>query len=281
MKRRAPVAMILMVLVAGLLGTTLASAQDGPTQVGEEVTFIDPDGIIRGTVAIKEVADPFDGNEPSYPPEPGTRYVMLVTTFQAAIDQPFDAQPSQVMLQGTDGSLWTSTYVPRPADSTIPDLQSQQMAPDNRISGVITYSLPEDLVIERVVYQPAYDRLLSLLELAPGSAPAPGEAITYTNVAGASANVSSQVMDPFTDFDPGNPPAEGMRFVMLQPVFENVGSLPYWADPYRSRAARRPGLHLWALLGLSAPGLLGAAARVTDDEPGRPGLGPRRIRHPR
>jgi hypothetical protein len=39
-------------------------------------------------------------------------------------------------------------------------------------------------------------------------------------------------MDPFTGFDPAYPPAEGTRFVVLRPVFENVGELPYWAEPY-------------------------------------------------
>src|SRR3989304_6170972 len=167
MKRRVPVALISIVLVAGLVGASLATAQDGPTAVGEEVTFIDPDGIIRGTVTVREVADPFTGYDPGYQVEEGPRIVMLTVTFQAALDQQFDAQPSQVMLQADDGSLWTSVYVPRPADSTIPDLQGQLMAPDNRVSGVITYAVPEDRTIERVLYQPAYDRLLDLLELVP------------------------------------------------------------------------------------------------------------------
>ena len=168
MKRRAPLSLIPIVLVMGLVGTPLAIAQDGPTQPGEEVTFTDPDGIIRGTIAVREVADPFTGYDPSYAAEPGVRYVMLTVTYQAALDQQMDAQPYEIMLQSDDGRLWDSVYVPRPADSTIPDLQPQQLAPDNRISGVITYAVPEDVVIQRVVYQPAYDRLLTLLQLAPG-----------------------------------------------------------------------------------------------------------------
>ena len=137
MKRRAPLSLIPIVLVMGLVGTPLAIAQDGPTQPGEEVTFTDPDGIIRGTIAVREVADPFTGYDPSYAAEPGVRYVMLTVTYQAALDQQMDAQPYEVMLQSDDGRLWDSVYVQRPADSTIPDLQPQQLAPDNRISGVI------------------------------------------------------------------------------------------------------------------------------------------------
>jgi hypothetical protein len=200
--------------------------------VGEEVTFVDPDGIIRGTVAVREVADPFTGYDPGYPPEEGMRDVLLTVTFQAALDQQFDAQPSVVKLQASDGTLYTPVYIPRPADSMIPDLQAQLMAPDNRVSGIIAYTVPKDATIERVVYQPAYDRLLSLLELAPEAAPAPGGTVSYTDATGASASISTAVADPYTEFDPTYPPEPGTRFVMLQPVFENVGELPYWEDPY-------------------------------------------------
>jgi hypothetical protein len=232
MKRRLPVALILVLLVAGTVGASIASAQDAPTQVGEEVTFVDPEGIIRGTVTVREVADPFTGHDPNAPPEPGSRYVSLTVTYQAALDQPFDAQPYEIMLQSDDGTLFDSVYVARPADSTIPDLQPQQLAPDNRISGIVSYTVPADTVIQRIVYQPASDRLLDLADLAPGTAPAPGDAVTYTYADGSTASITTEVMDPFTDFDPAYPPAEGSRFVVLRPVFENVGELPYWAEPF-------------------------------------------------
>jgi hypothetical protein len=183
-------------------------------------------------VTVREVADPFTGFDPNYPAEPGVRYVTLIVTYQAALDQPFDAQPYEIMLQSDDGRLWDSVYVPRPADSTIPDLQPQQLAPDNRISGVIAYAVPEDAVLQRVVYQPSFDRLLDLAELAPGAAPAPGEPVTYTYADGSTATITTEVADPFTEFDPAYPPAEGSRFVVLRPAFENVGQLPYWAEPY-------------------------------------------------
>jgi hypothetical protein len=232
MKRRSPVALILIVLVAGSVGTSLVAAQDPPPKVGEEVTFVDPEGIIRGTVTVREVADPFTGHDPNTPAQPGTRYVALTVTYQAALDQPFDAQPYEIMLQSEDGSLWSSAYVPRPADSTIPDLEPQTLAPDNRISGIVAYAVPEDTTIRRVLYQAASDRLLELAELAPGTGPAPGGAVTYTYEDGSTASITTELTDPFTAFDPAYPPEEGRRFVALRPVFENVGELPYWEEPY-------------------------------------------------
>jgi hypothetical protein len=232
MQRRSSVALVLIVLVAMLAGTSAIVAQDAPPQVGDDITFIDPDGIIRGTVAVRELADPFTDFDPNYPPEPGVRYVVLTVTFQAALDQTLEARPAEIMLQTTDGRLYESTYVPRPGDSPIPDLQSQDLAPDNRISGIVAYKVPEDGIVSRILYQPTYDRLIELAEVSPGAGPAPGEAISYTNQEGATAAISTEVIDPFQEFYPGYPPEEGYRFVMLHPVFENSGQLPYPEDPY-------------------------------------------------
>ena len=210
--------------------------------VGTPVTYVDPEGIIRGEVTVREVVDPFTDHEPSYPPPEGMRYVYLVTTFQAAIDQPFDAQPWQVVLQDTDGYLYSYQNVPRPecrtgeppcaaGDASIPDFQGQTMAPDNRISGAITFTVPATATLDRVVYQPASDRLIELADLGGGAGPALGDAVTYTDTTGASATITTQVIDPFTGHDPAYPPPEGTRFVVLQPVFENTGQLPFYADP--------------------------------------------------
>lgn len=229
---RQPVVSIITALVVTFAGATIAAAQGGPPEVGVPVVIVDQDGIIRGSVTVKELADPFSGHDPSSPPEEGTRYVSLTVTFEAAPDQSLDAQPGQLILQDGDGFLHLNRYVPRPADSQIPDLQAQLMAPDNRISGVVSYIIPAEAVLDRIIYQPASDRLIDLVDALPESGPALGDAISYTDATGATATITAQLIDPFTDNDPNNPPPEGARFVMLQPVFENSGALPYWVDPY-------------------------------------------------
>lgn len=230
---RVPVALILTALLSAFSGAA-ATAQDGPAGLGGPVTIVDPEGIVRGSVTIKEVADPYTGNDPASPPPEGNRFVVLTTTFEAAPDQSLDAQPYQIVLQDDDGIMYATQYVPRPAEavSTMPDLQGQLMAPDNRISGAIGFVIPADAVIDRILYQPANDRLVEVVDLLAGAGPALGEAITYTDAAGASATITTQLIDPFTEHDPSYPPAEGTRFVMLQPAFENAGGLPYFADPY-------------------------------------------------
>jgi hypothetical protein len=231
LQRRVP-ALILITLLVALGAPSVAAAQEVPPAVGTPVTYVDPEGIIRGEVTVREIADPFTEHEPSAPPPEGMRYVSLIATFQAAIDQTFEAQPWQVVLQDTDGVLYGYQHVPRPAEAVMPELQGQTMAPDNRISGQIGYIVPVDVTLDRVIYQPASDRLIELADLAGGGGPAPGGAVTYTAADGSSATISASLIDPFTAFEPTAPPPEGTRFVVLQPVFENTGQRPYFADPY-------------------------------------------------
>jgi hypothetical protein len=224
------VALALLVALVG--GSTLVVAQDGQTGVGTPVTYVDPDGVTRGTVTVSEVADPFEDFEPNNPPAEGSKYVLLTVVFEAAADQTLEAQPWQVVPQDTNGYLYSYGYVPRPADAVIPDLQGQTMAPGNRISGVIGYVVPADAQIDQVFYAPASDRSITLADLVPGGGPAPGQEVPFTNADGASVAITTEVSDPFTEFDPAYPPDEGMRYVALTVAFDNAGTQPFDADPY-------------------------------------------------
>src|SRR5262245_8192232 len=187
------VALALLIAVAG--GASLAAAQDAQTGVGTPVTYVDPDGVTRGTVTISEVADPFEDFEPTRPPEAGTKYVLLTVVFEAAADQTFEVQPWQVVTQDTNGFLYAYGFVPRPADAVIPDLQGQTMAPGNRISGVIGYVVPDTAQIDQVYYAPASDRAITLVDLVPGGGAAPGQEVPFSNEEGASVAITTDVTD--------------------------------------------------------------------------------------
>jgi hypothetical protein len=204
-------------------------AQDG---LGEPLTFVDADGITRGTVTVSEIADPFQEFDPGRPPEEGMKYVLLTVQFEAAADQQFDAEPWMIVLQGADGTLWTYNSVPRPEGQIVPDLQGQTLAPGNRISGVIGYVVPADAQLDQVLFTPTSSRLATLVDVTPGPGPAPGEAVNYTDATGSSVAITAQVEDPYTGYDPGSPPEEGSRLAVVSASYEDVGELPYWADPY-------------------------------------------------
>ena len=53
----------------------------------------------------------------------------------------------------------------RPAGETLPDLESQKLAPGDRISGVVGFAIPQDAVVASIEYNPEYQRLVTLADM--------------------------------------------------------------------------------------------------------------------
>lgn len=232
---RASRALFASLLVASSLlgaGATATLAQTVPG-VGTEVPYVDEDGILRGTIKLSSVADPFTDNDPNSPPPTDSRYIGLVVAFTAADDQKFDTYPGSIALQDTTGTIWTPGYVPRPADAIVPDAQNQSMAPGNRLSGFIGYTVPTGVVIDQILYQSDYYRAIVLADLVPGGGPAAGQPVTYTRADGSQVAITAEITDPFTDNDPGSPPADGTRYVSVHASMDNTGDIRYAGDPYQ------------------------------------------------
>ncbi len=220
----------LALLAAPVLTLAMAApvlAQDGP------VPYLDADGTQLGSITIREVADPYTDFEPTRPPAEGQRYALLTVTFEAAEDQAFATDPRQIQLQDSTGYLYGPSGVPRPANSVVPDLQSQTLAPFDRVSGVVGYVLPADAEVVRILYRGDGSRLMPIAS--PGAIPAiaVGEPRTFVDVEGAPIGTITvrEVADPYTDFEPSRPPAEGQRYVLLTSAFEAADDQPMYADP--------------------------------------------------
>ncbi len=173
--------------VALLGAALLLVAAVGPAAGQDEaapVPYLDAQGNQLGTILIREFADPFTEFDPASPPAEGQRYAMLTMTFEAAEDQSFPTDPYQVQLLDSNGYLHYPTWVPRPPDATVPDLQSQNLAPFDRVSGVIPYVLPADASIVRIVYRGDGSRLMTLSDLGDAGAVAVGEPRTINDAAG-------------------------------------------------------------------------------------------------
>lgn len=219
-------------LAASLLAAGLAlpaAAQDTPA--GTEVPFVDPEGITRGTIMVKDVADPFTEFDPSYPAEQGTRYVGMIVVFTASDEETFEANASGFVLRDETGRLWYPAWLPRPADAKIPDAQSQTLAPGNRISGFLGFAIPEGVAADEILYLPDYEHVLVIADLLPGGGNPVGTPYTYTREDGAIADVNAVLADPFTEYSEGYDPEEGMRWVGAAYGFENTGELPFPAWP--------------------------------------------------
>ncbi len=218
--------------MSGVLTLILAMAAPAAAQ-SEPVAYLDPEGTELGTIMIREVADPFTGFEPTRPPAEGQRYALLTVTFEAAEDQTFPTDPRLIQLQDARGYLHFPTSVPRPADATVPELQSQVLAPFDRVSGVVGYVLPADADIVRILYRGDGSRLIPIAAPGASGAVAVTEAQTLTDAEGTplgSITVRA-IADPYTEFEPSRPPAEGQRYVLLTMAFEAAEDQALYADP--------------------------------------------------
>ena len=212
--------------------------------VGEDIPLVDENGVTRGTVTLREVTDPFTDAEPSQAPD-GMRYVGLIVAFTAADDQTLSADPWSIWLHDSEGWLYSPAYVPRPADQVQPDLQSQDLAPGNRISGFVGYTIPADATLDEIVYERASNVSMTLDDLRGLPGPAPGTDVTYTAPNGGEAVITIDVQDPYTDFDPSYPPQPGTRFVGLQVAYQNTGALPFDAQPSQLYLRTADGSLYW------------------------------------
>jgi len=214
-------------LALAIVTTGPATAQDEP------VPFLDAAGTQLGTITVREVADPYTEFEPTRPPAAGQRYVLLTLTFEAQEDQAFPIDPRQVQLLDSAGFLYAPAAVPRPADDVVPNLQSLTLAPFDRGSGVVGYSIPAHVEIIQIVYRGDGSRIMPIANPGVTGAVAVGEPKIVAAPDGTSLGSITirEVTDPFTGFDPARPPAAGQRFVLLTTAFEAAEDQAMRADP--------------------------------------------------
>ena len=209
-------------------------AQEGPG-AGDERTISDAEGETLGVVTVEEVQDPFEDYVDGSAPEDGMRYVLLRIAFEATGEAIFDAQPSAILVRDGDGVLWRPTNVQRD-DAALPDLQGQPLSPGNRVSGAVTFEVPEASELTHVLYRPDSRRLVTLADLRGGTAAdaGPGDEVSYASLdnEGSAAIFSViDVEDPFKDQVDGSDPEEGMRYVTVTVSVEASGDTVFATRP--------------------------------------------------
>src|SRR5687767_7489824 len=75
--------------------------------------------------------------------------------------------------------------------------------------------------------------------------PTVGDTVGFADDEGGEVQVTvAEVLDPFEEFDPGDPPSADTRFVLVTVAFENAGERPFDADPFALRLTDAAGF-LW------------------------------------
>ncbi len=173
-------------------------AIQAPPAVGKPTTIVDSNGN-AGAVTVTGIDDLFIGFDPSNPPTAGSRFVVLTLVYENAGKSRFDVEPYGLMLRDAQGRLWNPTSVSRPSDQVVvPDLTGRQLAPGDRISGVIAFDLPDGVGVGQLYWQPNGNQLIELADFATGEAtPAPSS--PATPVASPAAAAPSASADPCHD----------------------------------------------------------------------------------
>ena len=153
--------LILLVDVAGDARESVA--------LGSEVTYVDAENVEHGVVSATEITDPFTDYPEGYEPAEGTRYVVLIVSFESSGKASFDADPYDLLLRDENGFLWASASVNRGPEPAMPDAQSQTLAPGNKISGAIGFIVPADVAITQIYYQPESGHLILLADSLPST----------------------------------------------------------------------------------------------------------------
>ncbi len=231
------VATLIVALLIVLSGPLAAVAQDasptaggpGGPAVGTVVSWIGNEGTELAKVAVLEVVDPFQDYDPSSPPERGFHYVLMAVAIENTGTQPLNVDPGAFSLVDTDGFLTRSYGVYRPAEAleASPDLQYGELAPGSSIIGAVGFLVLNGTEIERIVFNPDSDRLLTLVDQRTEGVSL-GSTISVLGTEGTEISqvTVNQLIDPFQDYDPSSAPQRGSRFVVIDVTVANTGTRP-------------------------------------------------------
>ncbi len=233
--RRVLALAMLVALTLGIMVPGLAQAQSGTPETDSATTFgvplgtavpiVGTDGSPIGTITVSNITDPFSGYDSSSAPQRGYHYALAEVTISNTGSTPMEVYPNYIVGIDNEGFVTEQPYVTY-TDATVTPLEySDALAPGASVTGVIPYQLFGDTTLDRMVYQPTFDRQITALDLRTAPV-APGTAVTILDTTGAPmAEVTvNGVTDPFTGYESFSAPQRGSRYILLDVTVTNTGS---------------------------------------------------------
>jgi hypothetical protein len=234
-------ALALLGMMLALLGAPLlASAQQATPAPslsaalsGQPVKVIGPEGGEVAQIALTQLADPFEDYVANSPPEHGFRFVLAQVSVQNTGARPFQVDPNAFALLDADGYLNGHVGISRGEDVTVPDLEYQEIAPGDTISGAVAFQVLAGATLDALLFLPSSDQAVTVAALHPTPAPAPGQPASIAGPSGKEIEqvTVSDLTDPFQDYDPNSAPERGNHFVALTLTVKNTSPRPMAVDP--------------------------------------------------
>jgi hypothetical protein len=217
---------LLVALLMSSLSAVGVVGQAGPVPVGEPAAYVDDSGNEQGTISVTEIIDPFTGYLEGFGPPEGSKYVLVVMSFEGTGDEGIEAYPPGIFLRLDSGATYGESTIQVSDDFDQPDLTIQSVGPGSLVSGFVGYTVPEDAVADGVLVT-STGTLVIPADLGMPR-PAIDEPVTMTAQDGATVEATVKtVTDPYEKFDKERPPADGARFVLIGASLENTGDGPF------------------------------------------------------
>lgn len=254
--RRLALLAVLVALTLGVLAPSVAQAQTGTPAsggstgsfgipLGTAVPWVGPDGAQLATISVTNITDPFQGYDPSYAPNRGYHYALADVTVTNTSSGPIDFDPTYLVAIDNDGFVSSQAYVTFSDPAVTQMSYATGIAPGASVSGVIPYPLFGDATVQRMAYNPSYDRFVEVLDLRT----APVAAGTPVSIMGTDGSQVAQVTvigvtAPFTGYDSASAPPRGSSYVALEVEVTNTGAGVLSVSPSDFWAIDRDGFVL-------------------------------------
>lgn len=159
---------------AGVTGAASPAAAGGPSAVGSNpvgttLTINGQDGSPQSKVTVNKVINNFKDYDPDFgAPDPGTHYIAIQYTFENVGTKPIKVNPFDIFLLDNNGFVYDndSVSLTDTAEQQYPELgDNENMAPGNKVSGWLFYTVPDTVQVARVLWQPDSGRLIFLADL--------------------------------------------------------------------------------------------------------------------
>ena len=220
--RRTGLRALLIALLMSSLGAVGVVGQAGPVPVGEPAAYFDDSGNEQGTITVTEIIDPFTGYLEGFGPPEGSKYVLVVMSFEGTGDEGIEAYPPGIFLRVDSGATYGESTIQVPDDFDQPDLTIGSVGPGSLVSGFVGYAVPEDAVADGVLVT-STGTLVIPADLGIPK-PAIDEPVTMTAQDGATLEATvTSVADPYKKVDKERPPADGARYVLIGASLQNTG----------------------------------------------------------